>query len=53
MDIKHTLHIRNLDDETYTTLWNLRKAYGARSWADLIKKIVAEYVERIKLEEWI
>ena len=51
--MKHTLHIRDLDDETYAILWNLRKYYKARSWSDLIRKICREYEKRIMEEEWL
>jgi len=50
---RHTLHIRNLDDETYGLLWNYRKFHQAGSWAKLIKIIVKAYDEEIKQKEWI
>ena len=51
--MSHTLHIRNLDDETYTALWNFRKFNKAGSWAKLIKILVKSYEEEIKQKEWI
>jgi hypothetical protein len=47
------LHIRGIDDETYKLLWNLRRYYKARSWADLIRKICMEYKEEITQYEWL
>ncbi len=49
--MKHTIHIRNLDDETYMTLWNLKKRFKARSWAELLKIIVEIFEEEME-EEW-
>lgn len=49
----HTIHIRKLKHEAYERLWNLRKYYKARSWADLIDKITEEYVKQIEEFEWI
>lgn len=49
----HTLHIRNLDDETYKLLWNLRKKLKASSWADLMKKVCTAYKEEIEEFEWL
>ena len=51
--IKHNILIRNLDHETYIILWNMRRRYKARSWADLLKKIAKEWAEEIEELEWI
>lgn len=49
----HTLHIRDLGHEAYETLWNLRKFHGAKSWAELIEKIVKQYASDIKEYDWV
>jgi len=50
---KHTLHIRNLDDDTYHLMWAMRKKLKAKSWADMMKKICATYKEEIEEFEWL
>lgn len=50
---KHTLHIRNLDHADYILLWSMRKELKAKSWADMVKKIVKKYEEEIAEFEWI
>ena len=50
---KHTLHIRNLDDNTYCLMWAMRKKLKAKSWADMMKKICATYKEEIEEFEWL
>jgi len=49
----HTIHIRKLSHAAYETLWNLRKFHEASSWAELIEKIVKEYVADITEYDWI
>ncbi len=50
---KHIIHIRGLDDESYKLLWNMRKRYKARSWADLIKKLTEQMREEVEEYEWL
>ena len=49
---KHIIHVRDIDDELYELLWNLRKYYNARSWRELLEKICTEYAEKIEEELW-
>lgn len=49
----HTLHIRNLDDETYRLMWSLRRKLKAKSWADLMQKVCQTYKEEIEEFEWL
>ena len=48
----HQLHIRDLDDDTYQKMWNLRKKKQAKSWADLMRIICLEYMIEVK-EKWL
>ena len=48
----HTIHIRELSHTAYETMWNLRRYYEVKSWAELIEKIVKEYASDIG-EGWI
>ena len=50
---KHIIHVRDIDDDLYELLWNLRKYYKARSWADLLRKITEQYKEQIEQEVWL
>jgi len=45
--------VRGLSEDLYQGLWNLRKAYGARSWKDLLAKILREYERSIEEYEWL
>jgi hypothetical protein len=47
----HQLHIRDLDDDTYEKMWNLRKKKNAKSWADLMRIVCGEYMVEVK-QEW-
>ena len=38
-----TIYIRCIDDKTYEVLWRMRRAYHARSWTDLIKRLAEEF----------
>jgi len=49
----HTIHVRDLDDETYWKLKELKKRYRARDWATLLKKLVEDIEEAIKESEWV
>jgi hypothetical protein len=53
MEKAHTIHIRGLDDETYWKLRSLKRRYGARDWATLLRKLVEDIEEQIKGAEWI
>jgi len=48
----HTIHIRGLSHAAYETMWNLRRYYGAKSWAELIEKIAKKYAADIR-DDWI
>lgn len=48
---KHIIHIRDIDEDLYELLWNLRKYYKAKSWHDLLKKICEEYKQKME-EVW-
>jgi len=50
---EHTIHVRNLKDETYQRLWNLRKFHKATSWAELLDRITEQYVKDIEEYEWL
>lgn len=50
--MKHTIHIRDLDHDTYEKMWNLRKRFKARSWSKLLQ-IVINKVYREEVENWI
>jgi len=47
-----TIIIRNLDEETYTLLWQMRKFYKAGSWAKLMKIITREFQQQT-MEDWL
>ena len=49
----HTIHVRDLDDETYWKLKELKKRYKIRDWATLLKKLVEDIEEAIKESEWV
>jgi len=44
--------IRSLDHETYVLLWNLRKRYKVRSWAQLLRIIAKRWAEEVEEHEW-
>ena len=52
-EIKHTLHIRKLDDDTYKLMWAMRKKLKAKSWADFMKKVCESYEAEIEEFEWL
>jgi len=39
----HTIHVRNLDDETYEALWALRNYIGAFDWVDVVKWVIEKH----------
>jgi hypothetical protein len=39
------LLVRGVDSKLYAELWNLRRSMGARSWADMLRRIVEEWRE--------
>jgi len=47
-----TILIRKVPEELYYRMWALRKAYGAKSWVDLFKKITDEHFAE-ETERWI
>ena len=49
----HTIHVRDLDDETYWKLKELKKRYRARDWATLLKKMTEDIETAYKEMEWI
>jgi len=49
---KHTLIIRNVPEKLYVGLWNLRRKKNARSWRDLLEKIVEEWLEEESAWLW-
>lgn len=50
--LTHTVQIRGLSHTAYETLWNLRRHYKVKSWAELIEKIVKDYAADIG-EDWV
>jgi hypothetical protein len=49
--LKHTLIIRNIPEELYASLWNMRRKMNAESWREMLEKIVEEW-KREELE-WL
>jgi hypothetical protein len=47
----HVLIIRNIPEELYASLWNMRRKMNAGSWREMLEKIVEEW-KREELE-WI
>jgi hypothetical protein len=39
------LLVRGVDSKLYAELWNMRRSMGARSWADMLRRIVEEWRE--------
>ena len=46
------IFIRDVPEDLYELMWNLRKKYRARSWVDLLRKLTEEYREEVE-EEWV
>lgn len=44
---KHTIMIRDVDEELYIALWNLRRHLKAKDWKDMLRKII-----ELWREEW-
>lgn len=50
---KHTIIARNIPEKVYQSLWNLRRKRQAKSWADFFAKLVKEFEDELKEEEWL
>ncbi|MCM8802825.1 MAG: hypothetical protein NC827_05915 [Candidatus Omnitrophica bacterium] len=48
-----TMYIRNINDETYSNLLILRKRYKAKSWSELLDKIVEKLIKEVEKEWYI
>ena len=46
-----TIHIRNLPEDLYEELWNLRAYIGAFDWVDVIRWAVEQYKRQVEYEE--
>ena len=44
------IHIRNLPEDLYEELWNLRAYIGAFDWVDVIRWVVEQYKQKVEYE---
>jgi hypothetical protein len=51
-DIEHTIIVRKIDQDLYEKLWALRKAKKAKSWKDMLAKVVMEYEQEVMMS-WL
>ena len=49
----HTIIARNVPQDVYEALWNLRRKKKAGSWAKFFKILVDEFQEEIEETQWL
>lgn len=49
----HTLIIRNIPDNLYQRLFNVKAKFRAKSWKALLDALTKEFEEEVKEMEWI
>jgi hypothetical protein len=50
---RHVIIVRDIPEKVYESLWNLRRKRKASSWADFFAKLVEEFEDELKEEEWL